>query len=249
MKETELLLDSALPQTEAGTEVLIPPEINTEQPTEACAAPTAEKKRWTIFGAEVVYLYLLGIGMAFIGWIAENTVKAISDGYIDSRFHVLPFRSPYALIPFALHIALGNADDLAFFGKKVFKKKTLKTKILSNVITAVTICGAVFLGELAVGNLWDKAFGVKLWNYSNLPLQVTQYAGLIPSLGYGLGAYILFKFVQCPLLRLLQRKCPFRVAKIIDLTLGVVIVLDTLAMVLQIIIFNQAPLLWKLYLR
>ena len=100
-----------------------------------------------------------------------------------------------------------------------------------------------------MGNLWDKAFGVQLWNYSNLPLQVTQYAGLIPSLGYGIGAYILFKFVQTPLLKLLQRKCPFKVAKIIDLTLGVLIVLDTLAMVLQIIIFKRAPLLWRIYLR
>lgn len=207
------------------------------------------KKRLKIFGVEVAYLYLLGIGFAFLGWIAENTVKAISDGIIDSRFHILPFISPYALIPFAMHIALGSADDLAFFGKKVFKKQTLKTKIVSNVLTVTVICSAVFVGELAVGNLWDKAFGVQLWNYSNLPLQVTQYAGLIPSLGYGLGAYVLFKFVQAPAIKLMQRKCPFKVAKIIDLTLGVLIVLDTLAMALQIIIFNQAPMLWRIYLR
>lgn len=215
----------------------------------AVKTQSAPEKRLKIFGVEFVYLYLLGIGFAFVGWLAENTVKAVSDGIIDSRFHTLPFISPYALIPFAMHIALGNADDISFFGRKVFKNPSLKTKIASNVLTVSVICSAVFLGELAVGNLWDKAFGVQLWNYSNLPLQVTQYAGLIPSLGYGIGAYILFKFVQTPLLKLLQRKCPFKVAKIIDLTLGVLIVLDTLAMVLQIIIFKRAPLLWRIYLR
>lgn len=209
---------------------------------------SAPKKRLKIFGVEFVYLYLLGIIFAFAGWIAENTVKAVTGGVIDSRFHVLPFISSYALIPFALHICFGEADDIAVFGKKIFKNKNVKTKILSNVTVLAVTCSAVFFGELAVGNLWDKCFGVQLWNYSNLPLQVTQYAGLIPSLGYGAGAYLLFKFAQGPFLKLMRQKQPFTVAKIIDCTLGVAIVLDTLAMVLQIIIFKEAPLLWQIKL-
>lgn len=232
--------EEAVAADAASEEVLFPPEET--------AAAKPEKKRLKIFGVEFVYLYLLGIGFAFIGWVAENFVKAVSGGVIDSRFHVLPFISPYALIPFALHVVFGDADDIAFFGKKLFKKSTIKTKILSNLMVFSITCSAVFLGELAVGNLWDKCFGVQLWNYSNLPLQVTQYAGLIPSLGYGAGAYILFKFVQPPLLKLMQKKCPFKVAKIIDLTLGLAIVLDTFAMVLQIMIFNEAPLLWQIKL-
>lgn len=221
----------------------------TVEAEEICEAPAKRKKRLKIFGVEIVYLYLIGIIMAMIGWIAENAVKAISEGVIDSRFHTLPFISPYALVPFAMHICFGNADDIAFFGKKFFKNKSLKTKIFSNFLTFAIVCSAVFLGELAVGNLWDAAFGVQLWNYSGLPLQVTQYAGLIPSLGYGAGAYLFFKFVQGPLLILLQKKCPHKVALIIDCTLGVLIVLDTLAMILQIIIFSEAPLLWKIRLR
>lgn len=226
------------------------PELTQEfapQSDESAPQPAPEK-RLKIFGVEFVYLYLLGIIFAFAGWIAENAVKAVTGGVIDSRFHVLPFISPYALIPFALHICFGEADDIAFFGKRIFKTKTLKTKILSNVIVFGVTCSAVFLGELGVGNLWDKCFGVQLWNYSNLPLQVTQYAGLIPSLGYGAGAYIIFKFAQGPFLKLMQKKQPFKVAKIIDCTLGVAIVLDTLAMVLQIIILNEAPLLWQIKL-
>lgn len=207
-----------------------------------------ENKRLKIFGVEFVYLAILGIGMAFVGWVAENTVKAISSGVIDSRFHVLPFISPYALIPFAVHIVFGSADDIAFFGKKIFKHSTLKTKILSNVITVAAICLAVFLGELAVGNLWEKLFGVQLWNYSELPLHVTQYAGLIPSLGYGVGAWLLFRFAYTPLLNLCRNKLNFKAAKIIVAVLGTLIVADTLVMAIHIAATGEALMLWQIQL-
>lgn len=208
-----------------------------------------EKKRWKIFGVEVVYLAILGIGMAMIGWIAENTVKAISDGVIDSRFHTLPFISPYALVPFAFAIVFGNADDLALFGKKVFRHSSRRTKIASNIVTYVIICLGVFVGELIVGNAWEILFGVQLWNYSTLPLQVTQYAGLIPSLGYGTGAYLLFRFAYTPLLNLLRKKADFKKAKVIAIVLGSLIVLDTVVMGIHIAVAGEAPMLWRIYLR
>lgn len=207
-----------------------------------------EKKRFKIFDVEFVYLYLFGIVVAFIGWIAENFAKLVTSGIIDSRFHLLPFISPYALIAFAFHIALKDPDNITIFGKQIFKEQTKKNKILSNIISATIICLFVFLGELVVGNMWEILFGVELWNYSNMPLSVTQYAGLIPTLGYGLGAYLIFKFMYIPFLNLLRNKVKFETAKIIDLTLGVLIVLDTLFMIFQIVVFKQAPLYWKITL-
>ena len=103
----------------------------------------------------------------------------------------------------------------------------------------------MFLGELAIGNMWEKFFGVQLWNYSSFPLQVTQYAGLVPSLAYGGGAYLIFRLVYNPVLKLLQNKVNFKIAKAICCTLGVAIVLDTLAMALQIIILKQPPVYWS----
>lgn len=228
--------------------------VNTDETVEASGLAAigqekVEKKRLKIFGVEAVYLGILGIGTAMIGWIAENIVKAICDGVIDSRFHTLPFISPYALIPFAFALVFGKADDLTVFGRQIFKKKTAATRFMSNVIIFLMICGAVFVGEFVVGNAWDLMFGVQLWNYSNLPLQVTQYAGLIPSLGYGTGAFLLFKFAYAPLLNLLRRKANFRAAKIIAIVLGSLIVLDTLVMGLHIAIDGYAPMLWQIRLR
>lgn len=215
---------------------------------QAASAPAAEKKRLTVMGVEFVYLYLFGIGVACLGWITENVCRIVSCGIVDCRFHLLPFISPYALIPFAFQILLGDPDRLAPFGKKLFKKENAKNKLLSNFICIAVICAFVFLGELVVGNVWEYLFGVRLWNYSNSPLHVTRYAGLPSALGMGLGAYLIFKFVYKPLLRVIRRKVNFGVAKAICLTLGVAIVLDTLIMAVQIIAFHQPPMYWQVHL-
>ena len=207
--------------------------------------PVNEKKRLKVFGVEFVYLYLFGIAVAGVGWLAENFARLFTQGIWDCRFHLLPFISPYALIPFAFRILLGDPDKIAFFGHRVFKTENRKTAVLSNILCLSLICGAVFLGELAIGNMWEKFFGVQLWNYSSFPLQVTQYAGLVPSLAYGGGAYLIFRLVYKPVLRLLQNKVNFKIAKAICCTLGVAIVLDTLAMALQIIILKQPPVYWS----
>ncbi len=213
-----------------------------------CCVNACSKKRFKIMGVEFVYLYLFGIGVAFVGWIAENTARLVTQGVWDCRFHILPFISPYALIPFAFHILLRDPDEIAFFGKKVFKKRTKYTAVASNLLCIALICSAVFLGELAIGNMWEKLFGVQLWNYSAFPLQVTQYAGLIPAIGYGGGAYLIFRFIYKPLLKAITQKVNFSVAKTICCTLGVLIILDTLAMALQIAIFKQPPVYWSVKL-
>ncbi len=204
-----------------------------------------KKSPLKIFGVEFVYLYLFGILVAFIGWIAENAFKLAISGVIDSRFHLFPFISPYLLIPFAFHIALGTPNDVTFFGKKVFKNSTLKTKVLSNIITYCAICLCVFLGELVVGNLWDILFDVQLWNYSKHPLHITKFTSVLSVFGFGTGAYLIFKFLYAPILNFIRKKISFRTAKIICLTLGVLIVLDTVRMMLSIIIIGEAPNFWR----
>ena len=207
-----------------------------------------EKKRLTVLGVEFVYLYLMGIGVAGLGWIAENAVKIISHGVFDCRFHLLPFISPYALIPFAFQILMGDPDNLAVFGRKLFKENSKKNKVLSNLACIALITIAVFFGELVIGNAWEKFFGVQLWNYSNSPLHVSQYAGLIPALSYGGGAYLIFRFIYKPLLSLMRKKVKYNVAKWICCTIGVLIVLDTLIMAVHIIGVGQAPMYWQVHL-
>ena len=209
-----------------------------------------EKKRWKILGVEFVYLYLFGIFIAFLGWVGENIPRAINPvvATIDSRFHLLPFISPYLLISFAIHLVIGDPDHLCFFGKPLFKKKTLKTAVLSNLICYVLLCAGVFFGELAVGNLWEILFGVQLWNYNGWPLTVTQYTSIVTTLGFGTAAYVIVRFVYKPMMKLICEKVPFRVAKWICCTLGVAIVLDTVWMNIQMAMYGEAPIYWQIIL-
>lgn len=223
-------------------------KFNDENMTEAEQSPEEKpKKRWTIFGVEFVYLAFIGICVAFVGWILENSVKLVTNGVIDARYHILPFISPYMLVPFAFHICLGNVDDLAIFGKKIFKKTNWKTKVLSNILAFVFLCLAVFFGELIVGNLYEKCFGVTLWYYSSSKYLVTKYAGLVPSLWYGTFAYLIFRFIYNPLLKVLK-KAPFKAIKITVIVLGSLILLDAANLLIQIIIFGKAPMLWSVKL-
>ena len=203
-----------------------------------------DKKR-KIFDVEVYYLWLLGILFALVGFVGENLFKLFTDGFIDSRFHILPFIGCYVWVPFAVYIALGDSDSLRLFGYKVFKEDNLKNKILSNVLCFLTICAFVFLGELAIGNLFEYAFGVKLWNYSDMFLSITQYTCLFATLLYGGLAYLGFKFVFKPLLNLFRKRISYNVARIICLTLGVLILVDELRLIITIMVTNEANHFWK----
>jgi hypothetical protein len=222
--------------------------VKTIQKTESTKKEKTPAKSFKIFGVEFVYLYLLGIIFALIGWVAENTAKIVISGSFDSRFHILPFIGIYAIIPFSFHIVFGNPDSIAVFGKKLFKIESKKTVILSNLITYFSICAAVFLGELAVGNAWDFFFGVKLWNYNNLPLHLTQYTSIVSTFGFGTGAYLLFKFMCIPLLKVFKKKIPIKVAFWIVATLGSLIFLDMMRMIASTIILGEAPNFWKVKL-
>lgn len=207
------------------------------------------KKRLTVFGAEFVYLAFIGICVAFIGWVLENLVKLVTNGTIDARYHILPFISPYMLVPFAFRICFGDIDDLTVFGKKVFKKTSWQTKVLSNLLIYILLCLSVFLGELTVGNLCEICFGVSLWHYSShKQLLVTSYAGLIPSLWYGTFAYLLFRFLYTPLLKGLK-KASYKAIKITVIALGSLILLDAAHLIVHIFVFGKAPMLWKVQLR
>lgn len=205
-----------------------------------------EKKRWKILGVEVVYLYLFGIFVAFLGWAGENAIRAINLGILDSRFHILPFISPYLMVSFAIHIVIGDPDNLTVFGKQIFKKRGVKSCVLSNLLCFVMLCAGVFLGELVVGNLWEILFGVQLWNYTGWPLTLTQYTSIVTTLGFGTAAYAIVRFIYKPMMKLICTNVPFRVAKWICLTLGVVIVLDTVWMNVQMAIWGEAPLYWQI---
>ena len=191
-------------------------------------------------------VFLVMIITSAIGWLAENIGKIYFSHCVDDRFHILPFIFPYGLAYLAMHIALGDTDDIGFFGKKLFKNKSLKTKILSNVLYILIICVFVFFGELAVGNMYEAITGTALWNYSGRFLHVTKYVCLMSTLGFGVGAYLLMKFVLTPIYNLLLSKGNKIAILLVDCTLGALVVADSISMILITFITKTPPHWWSI---
>ena len=203
------------------------------------------KERLKLFGVELVYLCFLAICVAVIGWLAENLVRLVTRGIIDSRFHLFPTIPTYGLIVFAVHILFGDPDDLRIFGKKIFKTSSKRNKILSNVFCLFIMYAAVFLGELVVGNVWEMISGVQLWDYSQMPLSITQYAGLIPTLGYGTGAYLLVKYCFWPVVRFLQKKANYKVILVFTLIASMLMIVDEGIMLVRFFL-GESPVYWEI---
>lgn len=201
------------------------------------------------FKQDFAYLGVMAIGIACLGWVIENVLRLIAVGVIDCRYHLLPFISPYGIAAFAVYFAIGDPNDVAFFGKKLFKEKTKKSVAISNVFCFLFPCLFIFLGELFVGHVWQWLFGVELWNYNTQPLHITQYTGVLPSVGGGVACFFVIKFLFYPILNFLRRKMPKKLAVGICLTLGVAIVLDTAFISVYSSIFGNPPMYWSWKLR
>lgn len=200
------------------------------------------------FREEFPYICVLAVLAALVGWLGENISKLIASGKIDSRFHLLPFLSPYGLIVLFIYAALRDVDRATFFGKPLFQGNTLPNKILSNVYCLLFITAAAFLGELLVGNLWEQAFGVVLWDYTNHAYCFTRYTCLLTTVLYGVGGYLFFRLGFSPLFRLIK-KLPRKTAKILGFALGVLILVDTAIMGVHIAVFRRAPMYWTVRFR
>lgn len=200
------------------------------------------------FKEEFPYVCVLGVLASLVGWLGENLSTFIGSGKIDSRFHLLPFLSPYGLIVLFLYAALRDVNHATFFGKPLFRRNDIQTKILSNVYCLFFITAAAFLGELIVGNLWEKAFGVVLWDYTNHAYCFTRYTCLLTTVLYGIGGYLFFRLGFSPLFRLIK-KLPRKTAKMLGYTLGVLLLLDTTVMGVHIAVFRRAPTYWTVRFR
>ena len=174
------------------------------------------------FKEEFPHLCVLAVLASLVGWLGENLFIFIGSREIDSRFHILPFLSPYGLIVLLLYSALRDVDRATFFGKPLFKGDTLSNKILSNLYCLIFITAIAFFGEIIVGTFWEKAFGVILWDYTNHAHCFTRYTCLFTTVLYGVGGYLFFRLGFSPLFRLIK-KLPRKTAKILGFTLGVLI--------------------------
>lgn len=194
------------------------------------------------FKKDFNYICALGIIFAAIGWVVENIACLVSRGWMDNRFHILPFIPCYGFVSFAVYI-IGNPDDERFFGYKL-----THSKVWSNIIYIILIACGVTFGELAVGNLYEMISGAQLWNYNDIPLHWTQYTSLPTTIGFTTGAYLIFKFLYYPLFNMLKERFSRKQARGAAIFFGI-LMLDMINQMVVTNIKGVGPVYWRLNLR
>lgn len=201
-----------------------------------------------LYDYDISHLWLAGLVYAHIGYWVENLFRLVSKGILDSRNQLLPFLFCYTIAMWAAYFALGTPKKARLFNNQIFTKEDKKSQNLSQLYYFSVVFLFVFFGEIVAGLLFEKIAGVQLWNYSGIPLHVTQYTSIPTCTAMSAGVVVLMEYLFTPLLKKIQ-KIPYDTLLKIDYIAGALIVLDWLIMMISINVFKVTPSYWTINFR
>ncbi len=133
--------------------------------------------------------------VSFLGFMVENTWTGITQGYMDNRSMCLPFLLGYGLAILAVYLIFGTPIAPRFFRKQIL----LHSRFLRFLAYFGIMFLCVSIGEIVLGTLVEKAFGIVWWNYSSLPLHITKYTSVPTSMGFALMITVFMNYCFEPL--------------------------------------------------
>ncbi len=201
-----------------------------------------------MYDYDVSHLWCASLVFAHIGYWVENLFRLFSKGILDSRNQLLPFLFCYSIAMWALYLALGTPKKARFFNVRIIDKDDRKSQIISQIYYFCTVFFFVFFGEIVVGLMYERVSGISLWDYSGIPLHLTQYTSVPTCTAMSLGVLILMEYFFTPLMKLIQ-KIPYNILLKIDYIVGALVVADYLIMTVSIMVFKTAPAYWTINFR
>ena len=214
--------------------------------TDTEASEVKEKGKPKLHDYHLVYIGVMMVIASLLGWVSENVFRVITVGIIDSRFMYLPFLGIYGLCILALYGLFGTPDRFRFLHKRILDENGKSW--VRYICYCLVIAAAVMIGEIAVGSFCEAFSGKILWNYSSIPLHFTKYTSVPTTAAITAGVFLLMKFGFTPLMDLMERKLSYKSAKIICLTLWILVYLDTAWFMVRIVAFGDAGFIWKITL-
>lgn len=197
-----------------------------------------------IFGVRASTLFLICYLAAFLGWWVENIFRLVSAGVFDSRHQLLPFLGAYGFGIFVMFFVFGTPSEMRLLKKRILPSRTKKNHVLRGVIYCALLFSLILFGEMGMGLLFEKAFGVKAWNYTSIPLHITQYTSIPTTAAFTAGIFLLMQFVFPRVVKLIDR-IPDRTAFLLALVLGVLIAADWLIMIVSGLVNGSFPEYWS----
>lgn len=173
-------------------------------------------------------LLLMFMLYSIIGWFYEtSTVSIKNKKFINRGFLHGPFIPIYGFAIVTFMVSIGLIEPY------------LPQQIVIKAITMVIYIGVVAsLWEYITSALLEKIFHTRWWDYSNRKFNLKGRIALDCSILWGVGGYILWRFVNTPLVRVME-SLP-KVAGILILTIFYsVIIIDSILTIRELLTLKQ----------
>ena len=182
--------------------------------------------------------------VSFLGFLVENIWCAFTKGYVDNRSMFFPFLIGYGIAIILIYLILGTPEELRFLKHRVH----IESKMVRIVLYLIGVMLCVSIGEILLGKLVEYVCGFQWWNYSKLPLHITQYTSIPTSFAFGALITTFMNFFFEPLIAFFEGWND-TVLKVTATILMVIMVGDFLYAAYKMI-KTQGPLIrWRLFLK
>ncbi|MBO5096686.1 MAG: putative ABC transporter permease [Agathobacter sp.] len=182
--------------------------------------------------------------VSFLGFLVENIWCAFTKGYVDNRSMFFPFLIGYGIAIILIYLILGTPEELRFLKHRVH----IESKMVRIVLYLIGVMLCVSIGEILLGKLVEHVCGFQWWNYSKLPLHITQYTSIPTSFAFGVLITTFMNFFFEPLIVFFEGWND-TVLKVTATILMVIMVGDFLYAAYKMI-KTQGPLIrWRLFLK
>lgn len=177
------------------------------------------------------YLTILFFIVSMIGWGLETVYFVIRwDTFIDRGFLTMPLCPIYGFCLIGIYLALGTPTQgrlAPLFERAKRQKPAVRALAYAGLFLLYFVIAALLptVAELATGAFFDKALGVKLWDYSYKKFDLFGYVSLDQTLQWGAMITLAMTFLWDPLFSLIK-KIPSRAAKVVACVLAALVLAD-----------------------
>ncbi|MBO4989563.1 MAG: putative ABC transporter permease [Clostridia bacterium] len=171
---------------------------------------------------------LILFSVSFLGWVMETTYCWILwKCFCDRGFLTLPFCTIYGFSVLAIYFLIGTPLSGGLLLRRC-KNKVLRCPLYFLLAAAIPTAT-----ELVTGVFFDKALGIRLWNYASYPLNFHGYICLKFALIWG-ALITLFMGLLFPLMQKGLQKIPPAVANTIAFCLLFAVCVDWIVCLLRL---------------
>ena len=144
---------------------------------------------------KIFALLMIVAVISFLGFAVENLWLLVTKGYMDNRGMIFPFLIGYGLAVLLIYCLFATPRKPRFLGKTIQIKRKALRLLFYFFIVMLCIC----IGEILLGKLVEKTCHFYWWNYSKLPLHITQYTSIPTSAGFSILIVIFMNTIFMPL--------------------------------------------------